>query len=274
MNPIAINQIQIRQTNGLYCLNDLHRAAGNEKRHQPSDWLKNQQTKELIAELDGKPSIQENQSLNPTTGIFGVEQNQQVIQVVNGGDRRGTYVCRELVYAYAMWISPRFHLAVIRAFDALVSGSLKQIEHQDFVRFHKKMEANNATPAIPQTLPEALRLAADLAEQNQHQQARLAVAEPKAAAFDVLSGRNDAYNITLVAKHLNMGRNALIAYLRAHQWIYGKSPIMATAKAVKAGDMIQVNGVSERNGVDYTQALITSKGQAKLAKHFAAERQS
>lgn len=278
MNPIAINQIQIRQTNGLYCLNDLHRAAGNEKRHQPSDWLKNQQTKELIAELDGKPSIQENQSLNPTTGIFGVEQNQQVIQVVNGGDRRGTYVCRELVYAYAMWISPRFHLAVIRAFDALVSGSLKQIEHQDFVIAsgfsEAKRRAQSATPAIPQTLPEALRLAADLAEQNQHQQARLAVAEPKAAALDLLSERGDACNITLVAKHLQMERKELIAHLRAKKWIGSRSPIVANKKAIDAGYMVQTLSLNEQQGRYYPQALITAKGLTKLAQHFAAERQS
>ena len=35
-----------------------------------------------------------------------------------------------------------------------------------------------------------------------------------------------------------------------------------------------LNDPSERNGVDYTQALITSKGQAKLAQHFAGERQA
>ena len=250
MNPIiAINQIQIRETKGLYCLNDLHRAAGNEKRHKPDNWLRNQQTQELIAEFGGNPTSQIWEAKgNPASQIPVAKQNQKIIQVMNGV---GTFVCRDLVYAYAMWINPRFHVSVIRAFDALVSGSVN---------------------AVPQTLPDALRLAADLAEQNQHQQARLAVAEPKAAAFDVLSGRNDAYNITLVAKHLNMGRKDLIAYLRAHQWIYGKSPIMASAKAVKAGDMIQVNGTSERNGVDYTQALITSNGQAKLAQHFAGER--
>ncbi|WP_304333864.1 KilA-N domain-containing protein [Conchiformibius steedae] len=110
MNPIiAINQIQIRETKGLYCLNDLHRAAGNEKRHKPDNWLRNQQTQELIAELGGNPTSQiwevqetgtydfgqwgyieiyENQSLIKAAGITGANKNQQVIQAVNSGGRQ------------------------------------------------------------------------------------------------------------------------------------------------------------------------------------------
>ncbi len=71
-----------------------------------------QQTAELIDELS-KP---EN---------TGLKENQQVIQVVHGGSKRGTYACKELVYAYATWISAKFFLLVIRTFDAVVSGSLQ-----------------------------------------------------------------------------------------------------------------------------------------------------
>lgn len=85
---------------GRFCLNDLHKAAGGERRHEPSEWLSNRQTKELVAELE-------------TTG------NPVVKKEGRGG---GTYVVKEMVYAYAMWISPRFSLQVIRTFDAVVAG--------------------------------------------------------------------------------------------------------------------------------------------------------
>ena len=83
---------------GRYCLNDLHKAAGSERRHGPSLWLENQQTQELVDELSDTG--------NP-------------VSVIKGGSQQGTYVCKELVYAYAMWISAKFHLKVIRKFDAV-----------------------------------------------------------------------------------------------------------------------------------------------------------
>ena len=112
MNAIAISNVAIRQTeNNLYNLNDLHKASGGEKRHELTNWLKLQQTTELIDELS-KPEIS------------GLKENQQVIKVVRGGNKRGTYACKELVYAYATWISAKFFLQVIRTFDAVISGSL------------------------------------------------------------------------------------------------------------------------------------------------------
>lgn len=89
-----------RDSEGRFRLNDLHKASGGAKRHGPSYWLSNHQTAELIQLLE-------------TTG-FPV-----VILEGRGG---GTYVAKELVYAYAMWVSAEFHLHVIRTFDAVVEA--------------------------------------------------------------------------------------------------------------------------------------------------------
>ncbi|WP_439652701.1 KilA-N domain-containing protein [Providencia manganoxydans] len=108
MNQLVIDGVNVRQDfNGRFCLNDLHRAAGGENKHKPSYFLNNEQTKALISELlfDGG---------NPAS-----EQNQPVISF-KGGAVQGSYACKELIYAYAMWISPSFSLKVIRTFDAVV----------------------------------------------------------------------------------------------------------------------------------------------------------
>lgn len=119
---ISIGSLNIRMdSEGRYCLNDLHKAAGGQNKHRPSLWLANDQAKELIAELDqnltegGIPPMDYSKA-----GIPALEQNQAV-KVIHGGNKQGTFVCKELVYAYAMWISAKFHLQVIRTFDAVVS---------------------------------------------------------------------------------------------------------------------------------------------------------
>ena len=110
MNAIQISNVTIRQTeNHLYNLNDLHKAAGKEARHEPYNWLRLQQTQELIAEIEAQGGI--------------------AVTTSQGGKNRGTFVCKELVYAYATWISAKFFLLVIRTFDAVVSGSLKPDFH-------------------------------------------------------------------------------------------------------------------------------------------------
>ena len=65
--PVVIADTIIHQDDaGRYCLNDLHKAAGGENRHRPSLWLQNQQTIELIKEIEiaGIPAIQSKQRLS------------------------------------------------------------------------------------------------------------------------------------------------------------------------------------------------------------------
>lgn len=90
---ISVADVAIRQFDNLYSINDLHKAAGGEKRHQPANWLRSQQAIDLIEYLKSEEleAIQKKQGL-------------------------GTFVSKELVVHYGMWISPAFSLKVIRAF--------------------------------------------------------------------------------------------------------------------------------------------------------------
>ncbi len=97
LHALTLGAITVRQHDGLFSLNDLHRAAGGEPRQQPALFLRMAWTKELIEEI---------QSTN----------SQTAVKSVNGGAMRGTYACRELVISYAAWISAAFHLRVIRVF--------------------------------------------------------------------------------------------------------------------------------------------------------------
>ncbi|MEX3086080.1 KilA-N domain-containing protein [Escherichia coli] len=101
---IIISDIAIHQDGeGRYSLNDLHQSSGGAQKHRPKYWLELQQTKELIEEI-----------------LKGGISPFQPIELKRGRNG-GTYVCKELVYSYAMWISAAFSLRVIRAYDALVA---------------------------------------------------------------------------------------------------------------------------------------------------------
>lgn len=110
--PLAVADTLIRRdAEGRFCLNDLHKAAGDKRSDQPANFLRSDEAQRLVAALLAEIADPQNRGSEP-------------IQTLKGGDGpQGTYVVKELVYAYAMWISPTFHLRVIRAFDALVSGT-------------------------------------------------------------------------------------------------------------------------------------------------------
>ena len=78
-------------------------------------------------------------------------------------------------------------------------------------------QKDNNVPQLPQTFAEALRLAADQAEQIEKQKAQITAAQPKVEFFDAVAGSKDAIEIGEVAKVLGikgMGRNNLFTLLR------------------------------------------------------------
>ena len=99
---LTVGTIAVRQHTGLFSLNDLHAAAGGEAKHRPNYFLSNDQTQALIEALKA-------------------ENLPTVETVIGKGKAQGTYACRELVIAYAAWISAAFHLKVIRVFLAVTA---------------------------------------------------------------------------------------------------------------------------------------------------------
>ena len=85
-----------------------------------------------------------------------------------------------------------------------------------YIQAFNEMESQ-LSPRLPQNFAEALRLAADQAEQIEYQKKQLAEAKPKVEFFDAVAGCNDAIEIGSVAKVLGikgMGRNNLFSFLR------------------------------------------------------------
>ena len=107
MSNLQILSQSIRTFENLYALNDLHIASGGKSKHQPSNFVRLDTTKALIAEIE--------------------KNNQHALKIIRGGNFQGTYACEELVIAYAMWISPKFHLIVLRAFLAMHRNQAQQL---------------------------------------------------------------------------------------------------------------------------------------------------
>ncbi|MCC6106120.1 KilA-N domain-containing protein [Acetobacter sp.] len=145
---LTILSTTIRQdAEGRYCLNDCHKASGGDATKAPAQWLRNDQTKALIGELSD------------------VEICTSPVSTKKGGTNQGTYACKELVYAYAMWISPAFHLTVIRAFDALVTGQIPNAAPKP-KRIRK--------PSFAVTFDRCLRVAAHLPNVDENQKVLMA----------------------------------------------------------------------------------------------------
>lgn len=115
--PLVIGDFSIRQDqDGRYCLNDLHKASGSLKKHQITNFLRVDQTQELIKEIEQVSDM----SLGENSQTSNMRFGKKALSIIRGGANRGTYAVKEMVYAYAMWISAKFHLMVIRAYDSMV----------------------------------------------------------------------------------------------------------------------------------------------------------
>ena len=124
MSDLTLADTTIRQdAHGRYCLNDLHKAAvaagANKRAKEPGEFFRATRTKELIALLESDTGYSRSTFPEQTTWI--PRSLEAAVSTVEGRDG-GTFVIKELVYAYGQFVSPAFDLKVIRTFDAVVNG--------------------------------------------------------------------------------------------------------------------------------------------------------
>lgn len=100
--------------------------------------------------------------------------------------------------------------------ECLVTGYSALLRMKVIKRLRELEEINQ--PKLPQTLPEALRLAADLAEQNQQMSQKMAVDAPKVDFADRVE-KSSGVLIGDFAKAVGTGERRLFAWLRANGYL-------------------------------------------------------
>ena len=219
---ISINGAAIHHDrHGRFCLNDLHQASGGERKNQPQYFLDNVKTKDLVQELID-------------TGI-----PVSPVEVVRGGLNQGTYVVKQIVYAYAMWISAKFHLKVINTFDALTN--------------HRQQ--------LPQSFAEALQLAADQAK-------KIELDKPKVDYYEKIVVRDTLLNATQVAQKIGLSAITMNKLLDSFK-VYSHG--VTRARVFQQWFVDKGFGERKQTDLGYSQPMFTLKGEAWVIEKLVSE---
>lgn len=155
----------------------------------------------------------------------------------------------------------------------LLTGYSVPLRHRVVTRLHE-LENVSRHVAIPQYLPEALRLAADLADRNSELQRLVSDQAPKVAAIKRLAAAGGAICITDAAKQLGVAPSRLFAWLEQHRWIFrrhGCKRWVAYQPRITSGFMthkVTALKPDPDTGIDRAafDPMITPKGLTRLAE--------
>ncbi|MEH3109067.1 MAG: phage regulatory protein/antirepressor Ant [Agrobacterium cavarae] len=131
------------------------------------------------------------------------------------------------------------------------------------------VDGSNVTFIVPRSLPEALRLAADLADKVEEQKAVIGALEPKAEFHDAVTSAVNCQTVSEVAKILGSGQNRMFKYLREIGLLMDDN--QPYQSALDAGYFKPVEGAyKDKRGEihTYTRTLVTGKGFSYIQRRF------
>ena len=125
-------------------------------------------------------------------------------------------------------------------------------------------------PQLPKTMAQALRLAAEQAEQLEQQAEALALAAPKVEYVDRYVAANGAMGFRQVAKLLNAKEPEFRAFLEDSKILYRLGGVLTPYQNhIEAGRFAIKTGVSKTSDHAFSQARFTPKGVNWVAGEWA-----
>lgn len=130
---------------------------------------------------------------------------------------------------------------------------------------------NKQMPQIPQTLSEALRLAADQAEQIERQNLLIEQQRPKVEFVQRYVEAGTTKSLRETAKILKMPERTMIDCLVGDGLLFRQSGNLLPYQKYHAKGLFDVKTGTTEYGHNYTQTRVTSKGIEYIASRYASE---
>lgn len=165
-----------------------------------------------------------------------------------------------------------FHLDRVLT-ETLLTGYSIPLRHRVVTRL-AELENVSRQVVIPQNLPDALRLAADLADKNGELQRVIEKQAPKVAAITRLAAAGGAICITDAAKQLGLAPARLFSWMEQHRWIFrrhGCKRWVAYQPRITSGHMthkVTALKPDPETGIERAafDPMVTPKGLTRLAE--------
>ncbi|CTT38631.1 putative antirepressor [Escherichia coli] len=201
--------------------------------------------------LCGEPEVRNNKFIEKILDeLDGEHYTKSVVEKMN----KTSMLVITMTFKQAMRVAARESKAVRRS----LIDKLEELQ-----------QANSPAPSIPQTLPEALRLAAELAEQKMQLEQQLVAAAPKVDFADRVSVANGIL-IGNFAKIVGLKQNALFSWLRQNGILmaFGARKNVPRQQYINAGYFtVKEVVLDDENGYQIRLTpQLTGKGQQWLTR--------